>query len=843
MMMVTEEMNVKRKRVGRKSEGVAGYTRMKGYATGENSDLLKVGWATIRDLVLVLLLVVQVGCQFLIWLLIRLRNSMPPEDPSEASTPSSSINSEIIQESTYQPVPIMSTKIVPSVPLPQSPGAPYFEGHNVTEFLERFEDQAEDAGWDDKVKVRRLPRYCSLAVGQYVKTLPEWVDQDWSMLHAALVSEYKDHDSIQQMNSRAFLEALKDKKRETEAETRAYIRQFTAISAALLKKGQIEGYTRGIWFLNGLPQGIRSKVIRKQGINIEEPSTMIYDKMTKAAIEILESNKTVREFDSDVRGREVLSQLVDQFGNTVQVPKEKQFSVPVVGPQAREVSNGTIEDLTRAFESLAMSARATANTIPSGQQARFNPPGGANRGAYPTGATGRVDPSHPPRGPIAGAGVYAGELYRSRPVICFYCQEEGHFRRDCPDFVIDQERGLVHETLEGRMHYGRAGEGGKAVWVPRGARGRDIIREHWEAAAQQQAQATTAGQAATRTVLGRPTGVTSVGGMSGEVVRMEESDDEELENEVDVRAAILRGDKRAATEEQWKDPRRTLKERIQKERKMAAPKVPRAGNWKKPSVEVADELDETMDVEEIDIDKEQTEALRKAGPRVVRRVEKYVDLIRRTANPMELMNKILDNELKGVTAREIVACSDVLQKILFKNMATAIPSDMRPKTGGEEVHVQSAMLEEIETPFIVTSPKVRVTIGDLEVLALIDSGAEADLISSRVAERAGLGVRPEPQYGMVGHSGERKKFDGMCENVTVKIGSVGTTTNFFTMDNPQNDVVLGQPFIVASLLTFSYRDGFQYATMVNDERTKQVTVRVASMTDSRREKNTLQGNL
>jgi hypothetical protein len=34
---------------------------------------------------------------------------------------------------------------------------------------------------------------------------------------------------------------------------------------------------------------------------------MKYKEITKIAIEILESNKTVREFDSDTQGREVLS--------------------------------------------------------------------------------------------------------------------------------------------------------------------------------------------------------------------------------------------------------------------------------------------------------------------------------------------------------------------------------------------------------------------------------------------------------------------------------------------------------------------------------------------------------
>jgi hypothetical protein len=50
-------------------------------------------------------------------------------------------------------------------------------------------------------------------------------------------------------------------------------------------------------------------------------------------------------------------------------------------------------------------------------------------------------------------------------------------------------------------------------------------------------------------VLGRPTSVTSVRGILGEVIRIESLDDKELENKVDIRAAVLRSNKRAITEE------------------------------------------------------------------------------------------------------------------------------------------------------------------------------------------------------------------------------------------------------------------------------------------------------
>jgi hypothetical protein len=108
--------------------------------TGENSNLSKVGWDIIKIVVLVLLLIVQVGYQFLIILLSRLQTFILSETLLEASIPSTPESIELIQKDNYPSIVTIVTKIVLSIPLPQSPSTPYFVEHNITKFLERFED-------------------------------------------------------------------------------------------------------------------------------------------------------------------------------------------------------------------------------------------------------------------------------------------------------------------------------------------------------------------------------------------------------------------------------------------------------------------------------------------------------------------------------------------------------------------------------------------------------------------------------------------------------------------------------------------------------------------------------
>jgi hypothetical protein len=71
--------------------------------------------------------------------------------------------------------PVMLYKV--PMPLPGSPGAPYFEGANITEFLERFEEMCEDYRVEGSgEKLKRLPKYCSVMIGQSIKNTAEWIE-------------------------------------------------------------------------------------------------------------------------------------------------------------------------------------------------------------------------------------------------------------------------------------------------------------------------------------------------------------------------------------------------------------------------------------------------------------------------------------------------------------------------------------------------------------------------------------------------------------------------------------------------------------------------------------------
>jgi hypothetical protein len=67
---------------------------------------------------------------------------------------------------------------------------PYFEGSNITEFLERYKDLCEDARLGDAQKLCHIPQYCTLPVEQYIKSLALYSDRDWKLLKKMLLEEF-----------------------------------------------------------------------------------------------------------------------------------------------------------------------------------------------------------------------------------------------------------------------------------------------------------------------------------------------------------------------------------------------------------------------------------------------------------------------------------------------------------------------------------------------------------------------------------------------------------------------------------------------------------------------------
>ena len=165
-----------------------------------------------------------------------------------------------------------------------------FDGTNVTDFLDQYQDMCEDCELSFKEMIKRLPRYCEPFTGVYIKSLAEFVEKNFDALRKLLLKEYKTDDTRQQMDSRSFLKAYKNHvKNENEMET--YCRRFAAISNSLVKRDKLNPYTRSSWFLQGLPHNIRQELFYRYKIGPDKDDNFDFDTLFRIALSLAESEK------------------------------------------------------------------------------------------------------------------------------------------------------------------------------------------------------------------------------------------------------------------------------------------------------------------------------------------------------------------------------------------------------------------------------------------------------------------------------------------------------------------------------------------------------------------------
>ena len=80
------------------------------------------------------------------------------------------------------------------MPYPGAPGSPFFEGANISKFLERFENMCDDYRIAASEKIRRLPWYCEMFTARHIRFVIGFSGLDWTKICTNLKKEYKDRD-------------------------------------------------------------------------------------------------------------------------------------------------------------------------------------------------------------------------------------------------------------------------------------------------------------------------------------------------------------------------------------------------------------------------------------------------------------------------------------------------------------------------------------------------------------------------------------------------------------------------------------------------------------------------
>lgn len=543
---------------------------------------------------------------------------------------------------------------------------------------------------------------------------------------------------------------------------------------------------------------------------------MMFEPLYEAVMKLTENETAMREMgiNSDQAAQRVadinMSGLVDMVSKKQglvkkEVTPETAFAPPVSPAVAVDIAetNKTLNTLTRVFERLKInSARGmTEGEVYQMIQRAISPqPQGASRVAPPqTQVTVQTLPqgtAHAHQGPAPVPGYNRPQ---PGPNECLFCHGM-HRQWVCPELAALIANGEVHMNGSNRICYGPNGSGDEEMKLPlNGAKTKgEAVRLCLQWRAQDRARNPVVTVAAVRL----DTGPSSE----------DEEDSESDQAVVEVREARSERDppKRQAP---WKplieQSAKVVKERIRKEEEFPKAKNNRPGNYP----EVAEAPGRETYVEKRVVETRVEDITMENVPAVVdpnSRATKYqksrskkeqeapADYAQRTERPKRMLQAVKDQaDSKALTQSILTSkievklmdllglCPD-LSRSFFRSLSEeefdAIVAERKPQkltrkeketvvtvksiSAGptETIHFGDivARVGSLRTLYSVACPTAWVQLGDVRVKAMFDSGAEINCISKGLADRAGLAIRQGVSISLVGVTGARARFKGVC---------------------------------------------------------------------------------
>ncbi|EFW15144.1 conserved hypothetical protein [Coccidioides posadasii str. Silveira] len=745
------------------------------------------------------------------------------------------------------------------MPSPGTANAPWFDGRDATLFIERFYQMCKDHGViDPKNIIERLARYCVTWIGEWMKTLEGYKEGNWEVFSKEIIHEFRDQDITYKIHRRDYLRAITKKPRAWDGNIRAYVREYTTIASTVQANGRLDEFTKVSWFLQGLPEKLRNKVIDKAKLNLSDDMSPIdFRKVVRVTMDLIdqyEGNKKV--FEEDEMKQKEMEKLGEQYQlankpPTVEAPKKTASFAKTEESESKAKAKGSdsanieaaIEKMTNEFTNLALAMRVQSNQIQGNSDQyymlqREGPPKPIPN--YPTNVTVNpttvqentqlpVNPYLARNGsPMTGyssargrGGARTGGI-STRPS-CFYCGKPGHRQSQCYEYQSDMSNGYCHIDDEGNLRMGSKGQNYRAVTPKPGIPNMYIVRsmgeDEWAIPESTSPKKETNQQEETP-----PANSTSVKVQAGRLAYLMsdgESDSDKEYEPLEERTSVNVG-----TVGEAKNNQRA---------KIATPHTQRTGQFITYRDNQASVDDDVMeDVEPINQKKPeiQNKSAEKQRPRYSA-TDRLSSQIRDSTDANELMGRILNGKVE-LSVKELIGVSPKLHRAFFGSGWNNSTSKSHARVGVSEpvqpeLKINSGrltskpMVPKSKTAYGMRSLYAPVTINQQELMALIDTGSEINLLSRKYAEMLKLPMENKPRVTMVVQTGEVAPFYAFCDEVPVQIGDIVTHTPFLIFEGGDQQLILGRPWQFAACWGCNTsEDGGVNCEIYNEERTRRL---------------------
>jgi len=152
--------------------------------------------------------------------------------------------------------------------------------------------------------------------------------------------------------------------------------------------------------------------------------------------------------------------------------------------------------------------------------------------------------------------------------------------------------------------------------------------------------------------------------------------------------------------------------------------------------------------------------------------------------------------VSDITVEDILTSGPVAHKLMFKPGKPDIISRI-PET--EKVNInslQTFLLFNVLYLFVSSRTIVKVEGG--QVSALIDTGAEVNLVKERILQKLNVSYTVDGCLQLVDINGQKTVLHDICENVEIQIGPIGVLQSLLIIEKVSQPMVLDMSYQAAT---------------------------------------------
>ncbi len=717
------------------------------------------------------------------------------------------------------------------LPDPGSGKAPVFDGKSAEDFIERFEGMCKRRGvrkWEDLCQY--FPEYLDRPLRRWVKHMEASKEGDWGRVKEAFCERYRDVDPERQWYTRATLDTLRRARKISSEDVKQYVSDFVEVSDVLLSQGKMTEDLRCDMFITGLPGVLREQVYRVVGVELEDPGKGIFAKVSKAVLQEvrIQENAIRRERAMEVYPNEAVSWK----------PNENVPERPLNATQ-RANASGNVQDLSRELEQLKIHLLKQEEKQEEERRnnrellQRLAAQGDARNNPY-------YDPARQPQ-------------YARGSLKCYHCGEP-HMLNNCPDLKQRLRAGQIHQDAKGLYFLGPIGSHGPRVRFDRESPSVGILESAYKDWMQGAAQQTSVSylqpqypnEDVRESMPIRMLGVQSSLGSRPEL-------NEEIDDEEDEFAGYVNSMNTRSQDDVRKRRR---------ENGIASTRNREAGRYMGPSAQTEDDvmMERPHLYESQNSTQTQQPSLRDPGVTGRRnpRLQAARGPLKMNEDLMESLYERFHSRTLEIKVGELLRVAPQLKTKLFRELpekpegvvqalevwqpAPDIEGKSEDLRLSERVpvelnHISNLQDERRSVP--LNRPKkvpdiyalgllyTHVYAGGVALKTLLDCGSGVDAMPYSVAKELGLRIRPDPKVKMVPIGGAELICYGVAEGVAISIGDITLTINAFVLEMCPTDLLLGRPFMDASMMALiQQRGGHVECTIYNAARTRRCTFNV-----------------